>query len=116
MEFFDHTDDEIYALAKPIIQSMNDAANRYDYQTFSAHFSIKMLELVSEEKFTRQMKTHIPENGELGKFTLLGCIRRESGVTIAYRQHTTRKRGELLAQLRLDEEDGEIKVIYSGIQ
>ena len=116
MVFFEHTDDEIYALAKPIIEGMNQAANNYDYKSFSLNFSSRMFDLVGEEKFTKQMEVNIPKNGELGKYSLLGCIRRDSGVTIVYKQNTKKNKGELLAQLLLDEEGGEIKVFYAGIQ
>ena len=75
-----------------------------------------MLDLVGEEKFNMQMKKNIPEKGELGSYTLLGCIRRESGVTVVYIQTTEKSKGELLAQLLLDSEAGEVKVFYAGIQ
>jgi len=116
VEFFEYTDDEIYALATPIIERMNQAANSCNYGLFSMGFSKKMADLVGEEKFNMQMKKNIPEKGELGSYTLLGCIRRESGVTVVYKQVTKKSRGELLAQLLLDKEDGEIKVFYAGIQ
>ena len=116
MVFFEHTDEEIYALAKPIIEGMNDGANNNNYKLFSTNFSSKMLNLVGEEKFNKQMEENIPKNGELGNYSFLGCIRRESGVTVVYKQNTKKKKGELLGQLLLNEESGEIKVFYAGIQ
>jgi hypothetical protein len=116
VDFFEYTDDEIYALAKPIIESMNDGTNNNDYKLFSTYFSSRMLDLVGEDKFTKQTEANIPEYGELDRYSFLGCIRRESGVTVVYRQNTKKKKGELLGQLLLDDENGEIKVVYAGIQ
>ena len=116
MDFFEYTDNEIYDIAKPIMESMVEGTNSNDYELFSSHFSSKMSDLVGKEKFTNQTKSNIPVYGELEPPSILGCIRRESGVTVVYRQNTTKKKGELLGQLLLDDEGCDIKVFYAGIQ
>lgn len=116
MDFFKHTDNELFDIARPIMESMIEGTNNKDYERFSSYFSSKMYDLVGKEKFIKQTESNIPVYGELETPIMLGCIRRESGATIVYKQNTRKKKGELLGQLLLDEEEGQIKVFYAGIQ
>ncbi len=115
MDFFKFSDDEIFSIAKPIIDSMKDGANRKNYKLFSSYFSTKMLELVGEMKFLEQTGKNILELGELSTQHNIGCVRRESGVTVVYKQNTTKKKGELLWQMYLDDENGRISVFDACI-
>ena len=110
MNFVNFKDSEIYSLAKPIMETMIEGTNASNYELFSTHFSAEMSQLVKEEKFVKQVNINVPKLGELGNYYLLGLIRRDSGVSVIYKQETTRTRSELLGQLFLNDEDGIVKV------
>jgi hypothetical protein len=74
-----------------------------------------MFELVGKKKFTDQTIKYVPEFGELGRQEILGYIRRESGVTVVYKQNTKKRKGELLGQLLLDDENGKVVVVSASI-
>ena len=79
-------------------------------------FSIEMFKCVPKEEFERQMAEGYEETGDIKKERgFLSCIYRDSGVTVLWKGYFERKKGEVLAQLTLDEEDGEIKVFGASI-
>jgi len=115
MNFCQYSDDEIFAIAKPIMECMKDGTNRKAYKLFSCHFSSRMLEIIGHAKFLEQVEKNIPELGELSTQQILGYVRRDSGVSVVYKQNTTKKKGELLGQLFLDEENGRVRVFDACI-
>lgn len=74
-----------------------------------------MIALVGSNRFTEQTNKNVSVYGELGTQTILGCVRRESGVTVVFRQSTTKKKSELVGQVTLDDEGGKISVINAGL-
>ena len=83
------------------MDSMKEGTNNKDYKLFSSYFSLQMLDLIGEEKFKEQNEKNIPEFGELGPQSILGCIRRESGVTVVYKQNTAKKTPLIVCILNL---------------
>lgn len=115
MDFFNYSDDEIFEFAAPILLEMKEGTNSSDYALFSKHFSVNMLKMVNKNKFISQNEKNIPLLGTLTAQHRLGLIRKQTGVSIIYRQQTSNTRAELLGQLFLDFEDGEIKVFNACI-
>lgn len=115
MKFFDHSDEEIISIAEPIMESLKEGTNKNNYDIFSKYFSSKMFDLVDKKRFTEQTEKNVPIFGKLSAQTILGCVRREFGVTVIYRQNTMKKKGELVGQVSLDNENGEFKVINAGL-
>jgi len=87
MDFFKFSDDEIYAIAQPIMVTMKQGTNEKDYMLFSTHFSTQFKALVDETKFYSQVETNIPLLGLLTDQEYLGLIRRESGVSVIYKKN-----------------------------
>ena len=110
MDFFEYSDDEIADIALPIMETMKQGTNVKDYVLFSLHFSNQFRMFVDEEKFCSQVEKNIPLFGLLTEQEYLGLIRRESGVSIIYKQKTSNKNSELLGQLLLDIEGDDVKV------
>ena len=91
-------------------------SNENDYEKLSKHFSMQMFKCVPKKEFERQMAESYKETGDIKKDReFLSCIYRDSGVTVLWKGYFEKKKGEVLAQLTLDEEDGKIKVFGAFI-
>jgi hypothetical protein len=111
MDFTTKSQDEILAIAEPILTNLVLGSNENDYERLSKHFSKVMLESVPKGEYEKQHAENSPETGNiLEKREFLSCIYRDSGVTVLWKGYFEKKDGEILAQMTLDDEDGEIKV------
>ncbi|WP_428603585.1 hypothetical protein [Sedimenticola sp.] len=116
MDFSRQSHEEILEIAEPIMANIVQGSNENDYEKMSKDFSTKMLKAVPKEEVERQMAESYKETGNIKKDReFLSCIYRESGVTVLWKGFFERKKGEVLAQLTLDEEEGVIKVFGAFI-
>ena len=115
MSLLTYTDTEIHKLAEPIWINIIDGSNQINYKLFSASFSEDLKKKVTEERFHSQCK-EFPLLTSLTKdVTFIGCIRRESGTTILWKQKSSKLAGEFLGQVTLQEKNGDISVIEVSV-
>jgi hypothetical protein len=114
MGVFNLSDEEIYALAEPIWGNMCKGSNNVDYEAFSCFFSASFKERVDKERFENQCK-EFPLLTSLGAATPVACIRRKEGVTVIFRQLSTRLEGEFVGQLTLAGTDEKNAVINAQV-
>jgi len=93
-----------------------EGSNENDYEKFSKEFSSTMRKAVPKDEFARQLAESREKTGNIkNERKFLSCIFRDSGVTVLWKGYYERKKGEVLAQLTLDEEDGKVKVFGAFI-
>ena len=115
MNILSKTDDEIYKVAKPIWDNLVKSSNLKDYGGFTRDFSTQMLFGANEVELGKQwasnkLLTSLSEQQEV-----LGCIRRDSFITVLYKQKSDTVKGEFLGRLVLGVEGGLIKVFGATI-
>lgn len=111
MNFSTKTDEEILSIADPIWDNLSQGSNEVNYERFSKHLSKEMLQAVPEIELKRQLEETHPKDGLLlPDRDFIGCIRHETGVSVLWKGRMSKLNGECLMALRLDEEDGEVKV------
>lgn len=115
MHLRDYTEEELTKVATPIIETMITGTNTKNYPAFSAHFSPQMKDLITPKKFIEQVDRNEPQFGQLSEFTILGYVKRPFGVSVIYKQKTAKNDNELLRQLFLNNDNGEIKVLDACI-
>lgn len=116
MDFTTKSHEEILAIADPILSNIIQGSNENNYQLLAKDFSRVMLQTVPEDEFKRQVAENEPETGKIkSEREFLSCIYRDSGVTVLWKGYFEKKDGEVLAQLTLDDEDGNIKVFGAFI-
>jgi hypothetical protein len=116
MDFSDKSSEEILNIAEPIMNNIIEGSNDKDYGKTSKDFSSTMLSALSKKEFERQIEESIEKTGNIKKERkFISCIYRESGVTILWKGYYEKVKGEVLAQLTLDEENGTIKVFGAFI-
>nr|WP_320193118.1 hypothetical protein [uncultured Desulfobacter sp.] len=116
MDFSDKSNKEILTIAEPIMTNIIEGSNENDYEKFSKEFSSIMLKAVPKEEFERQLAESREEIGNIkNERKFLSCIYRDSGVTVLWKGYYEMKKGEVLVQLTLNEEDGKVKVFGAFI-
>lgn len=105
----EYSDEQIFAFAQPIWDSMCEASNKVDYEQFSRYFSDSLKEMVTKELFEQQCDISSLLTS-MGKATPAACIRRADGYTVIFKQTSTQFSGEFVGLLTLSDigEDAEV--------
>ena len=115
MELSKKSDEEIFALAKPIWNNLIKASNMKDYGGFTKDFSTQMLFGANEVELGKQWANNKLLTSLSDKREVFGCLRRDSYVTVLYKQTSNTVPGEFLGRLVLGVEDDEVKVFGATI-
>ena len=109
------TDEEIFAMAKPLWRDLVKSSNEGKYgefvRNFSSSFALAMDQVAAGHQFANsELARNLSE-----EIDPLGIIRRGEHVTVLYRQRSTRKPGEWLGRLVLGYEDGKVRIFGASI-
>ena len=109
------TDEEIFALARPLWRDLVKSSNEGKYgefvRNFSSSLALAMNQVVAGHQFANsELARNLSEAIEP-----LGIIRRGEHVTVLYRQRSTKKPGEWLGRLVLGYEDGKVRIFGASI-
>ena len=115
MDLLKKTDEEIIKIAEPIWNNLVKASNIKDYGGFTRDFSSQMLFGANEVELGKQWANNKLLTSLSEKKEVLGCLRRNSHVTVLYKQTSNTVDGDFLGRLVLGIEDNEIKVFGATI-
>ena len=115
MELSKKSDDEIFAIAKPIWHNLVKASNMKDYGSFTKDFSTQMLFGANEVELGKQWANNKLLTSLTEEFNPFGCLRRGLNITVLIKQTSKDIPGEFLGRLVLGVEDGEVKVFGATI-
>ena len=115
MNLLDKTDEEIIEIANPIWDNLVKASNIKDYGGFTKDFSAQMLFGANEVELGKQWANNKLLTSLSKKKEFLGCLRRNSFVTVLYKQTSDKVPGEFLGRLVLGVEDDKVKIFGATI-
>ena len=115
MKLLEKTDEEIIKIANPIWDNLVKASNQKDYGAFTRDFSAQMLFGANEVELGKQWANNKLLTSLSDKKEVLGCLRRNSHITVIYKQTSNTVPGDFLGRLVLGVEDDEIKVFGATI-
>jgi len=115
MNLLNKTDEEIIKIANPIWDNLVKASNQKNYGEFTRDFSSQMLFGANEIELGKQWANNKLLTTLSDKKEVLGCLRRDSHVTVLYKQISNSVPGDFLGRLVLGVEDDEIKVFGATI-
>ena len=115
MDLLNKTDEEIIEIANPIWDNLIKASNQKDYGGFTRDFSSQMLFGANEVELGKQWANNKLLTSLSDKKEVLGCLRRNSHVTVLYKQFSNTVPGDFLGRLVLGVEDDEVKVFGATI-
>ena len=115
MSLSEKSDDEIFALAKPIWKNLLKSSNLKDYGSFTKDFSTQMLFGANEVELGKQWANNKLLTSLTEEFKPFGCLRRGQNITVLIKQTSKEIPGEFLGRLVLGMEDKDIKVFGATI-
>ena len=115
MDLLNKTDEEITEIANPIWENLIKSSNQKDYGGFTKDFSSQMLFGANEVELGKQWASNKLLTSLSDKKEVLGCLRRNSHVTVLYKQKSNTVPGDFLGRLVLGVEDNEVKVFGATI-
>ena len=115
MNLLEKSDQEIIDIANPIWENLVRSSNIKDYGGFTKDFSSQMLFGANEVELGKQWANNKLLTSLSDKREVFGCLRRDSYVTILYKQTSNTVSGEFLGRLVLGVEDNEVKVFGATI-
>jgi hypothetical protein len=115
MSLSEKSDDEIFALAKPIWDNLLRSSNMKDYGSFTKDFSTQMLFGANEVELGKQWANNKLLTSLTEEFKPFGCLRRGQNITVLIKQTSKEIPGEFLGRLVLGMEDKDIKVFGATI-
>ena len=115
MNLLNKTDEEIIEIANPIWGNLVRASNQKNYGKFTRDFSSQMLYGANEIELGKQWTNNKLLTSLSDKKEVLGCLRRDSHVTVLYKQTSNSVPGDFLGRLVLGVEDEEIKIFGATI-
>jgi hypothetical protein len=115
VNIIEKTDEEIFALARPLWRDLIRNSNEGKYgefvKNFSSSLALAMNQVVAGHQFANsELARNLSED-----FDTLGIIRRGEHVTVLYRQRSTKKPGEWLGRLVLGDENGQVRIFGASI-
>ena len=115
MDLLSKTDEEVFAIAKPIWDNLVRSSNIKDYGGFTKDFSTQMLFGANEVELGKQWAKNKIITNLNETFDPFGCLRRGEHITVLIKQTNKELPGEFLGRLVLGIEDGEVKVFGATI-
>lgn len=115
MNWLEMSEEEVLAIAEPIMDNLMQASTDIDYERHVRDFSDNMKGIVTEENFEQQCKSYQKVLGFFGDRELMGIIRKTTDVRIFWKQWYTISNNEYLAFLHLMVRDGDIKVVNVSV-
>ena len=115
MDLLSKTDEEVFAIAKPIWDNLVKSSNIKDYGGFTKDFSTQMLFGANEVELGKQWANNKIITNLRETFDSFGCLRRGEHITVLIKQTNKELPGEFLGRLVLGIEDGEVKVFGATI-
>ena len=115
MDLLSKTDEEIFAISKPIWDNLVRSSNIKDYGGFTKDFSTQMLFGANEVELGKQWANNKIITNLNETFNPFGCLRRGEHITVLIKQTNKELPGEFLGRLVLGIEDGEVKVFGATI-
>ena len=115
MNITEKTDEEIFAMARPLWRDLVKASNEGKYGEFARNFSSSMALAMNQVVAGHQFANSELARNLSEEVDALGVIRRGEHVTVLYRQRSTKKPGEWLGRLVLGYEEGDVRIFAASI-
>ena len=115
MDILAKSDEEIFALGKPLWENLVRSSNLKDYGGFTRDFSTQMLFGANEVELGKQWANNELITNLNETYEPFGTLRRGEHITVLIKQTNKKISGEFLGRLVLGVEDGEIKVFGATI-
>lgn len=106
MDLAQQSDEEILAVAIPIMDNLMDASTAIDYDRHTRDFTERAKGVLSRDALQSICEQYQSTRGFFARRELVAVFRRPESVAIVWRQWFTKAPGEFVAELVLVQRDG----------
>jgi hypothetical protein len=106
----DMSDDEVLAIANPIMDNLMDASTAMDHGRHVRDFTDRAKSVVTPDHFRRVCEHYQREKGFFARREPVAVLRRPGAAAMVWKQWFTKAPGEFLAEMILVERDGRFLV------
>ncbi len=113
MNFQELTDDQVLAIAEPLMDNLMDGSNAIDHARHTRDFTDRLKSYVTAEKLEAMCREH---QARIGKFThreVMGVVRRQGSAVIIWKEFATLTEDTLVSQMVLVESSGRYLVDHA---
>ncbi|MBN2855587.1 MAG: hypothetical protein JXK51_05035 [Halothiobacillaceae bacterium] len=110
MDLAQKSDEEILAVADPIMDNLMEASTAIDYERHTRDFTERAKSVLSKSTLESICKQYQSTKGFFAKREYVAAFRRPESVAIVWRQTFTKAPGEFVAELVLVQQGGKYLV------
>jgi hypothetical protein len=110
MDLAKKSDEEILAVADPIMDNLMEASTAIDYERHTRDFTERAKSVLSKSALESICKQYQSTKGFFAKREFVAAFRRPESVVVVWRQAFTKAPGEFVAELVLVQQDGKYLV------
>ena len=115
MDFLSLTDEQILAVADPMMDNLMDASTLIDHARHVQDFTPRLKRIVTSPYLEEVCKAYQAERGLFAKRELVTIMRRPDSAAIVWRQGFTVAQGDYLAEMILVHVDGEFMIDHVAV-
>jgi hypothetical protein len=101
MELALKSDEEILAIANPIMDNLMDASTAIDHERHIRDFTDRLKVIVTKDHLEKVCRQYQSEKGYFGNREVIAIFRRSNSVAIVWKQRFTKIAGEFVAEMVL---------------
>ncbi len=106
MSLADKSDEEILAIATPIMDNLMNASTAIDYERHVRDFTDRLKAMLTREQLHAICHRYQSEKGFFAEREFVALFRRPDSVALIWKQRFTQQPGEFVAEMVLLEQDG----------
>lgn len=106
MDLFQKSDDEILAVANPIMDNLMDASTMIDYERHIRDFSDRLKNILSKERLEWICQDYQSTKGFFAGRQFVTIFRRPDSVAVIWKQRFTKQTGDFVAEMVLIQQSG----------
>ena len=108
-------DDQILAIANPIMDNLMEASTAIDHERHVQDFTDRLKSIVTSEHLHRVCEKYQSEKGYFSRREPIAVFKRPGAAAIVWKQWFTKAQGEFVAEMLLVENDGKYLVDHTMV-
>ncbi len=109
MNFEEMSQEEILAIANPIMDNLMEASTEMNHERHVLDFTDRLKNIVTKEYLQKVCEKYQEEKGDFSTREVVAVFKRPDSAAIIWKQYFTEAKGEFVAEMVLVNVDGQYK-------
>ncbi len=115
MNFDEMTEEQIIAIANPMMDNLMEASTSIDHKKHVKDFTDRLKNIVTKEHLKSVCEQYQREKGFFSDRVLIAVLRRQNSAIITWKQKFTKVSGEYLAEMILVHRNGKYLIDHTWV-